>query len=265
MEWEWLKEFGKSMIKPLLGLSVLAIGLVMSYFQKLGLVRETACSILRASVQLLLIGFVLHYLFNLHTKVWMLGVYLFMTCVAGYTAGQRAEHVPRGKYVAGISIFAGTSVTLFVLIMLRTIPFTARYVIPIAGLMVGNTMRVTGITMKRLRDDIRMQKALVETALALGATPREATLQLVKRSLIIALCPTLDNAKTIGLVSLPGAMSGLILGGASPLEAIRIQLVIMNMVIGSGTVSSIVSTHLSRSSFFTEAYQLQTTVFNVSD
>lgn len=86
---------------------------------------------------------------------------LLQVSVAGYTAGQRAKHVPRGKYVAGASILAGTAVTMFVLVVLNVFPFTPRYIIPVAGMMVGNAMTVTGVTMKRLRDDIRTQMSLV--------------------------------------------------------------------------------------------------------
>lgn len=81
--------------------------------------------------------------------------------VAGYTAGQRAKHVPRGKYVAGMSILAGTAITMLLLVILRVFPFTPRYIIPVAGMMVGNAMTVTGVTMKKLRDDIKMQMNLV--------------------------------------------------------------------------------------------------------
>lgn len=88
--------------------------------------------------------------------------------VAGYTAGQRAKHVPNGKYAAGASILAGTSVTMFVLVVLRVFPFTPRYIIPVSGMMVGNAMTVTGVTMKRLRDDIKMQMSLVSIKVAAG-------------------------------------------------------------------------------------------------
>lgn len=223
-------------------------------------------------------------------------VTLLKVSVAGYTAGQRAKHVPRGKYVAGASILVGTSITMFLLIVLNVFPFTPRYIIPVAGMMVGNAMTVTGVTMKRLRDDIRTQMNLVgflshkcvvetlewsdfnsvgkliriygfwltqvETALALGATPRQATLQQVKRALVISLSPVLDNAKTVGLISLPGAMTGLIMGGASPLEAIQLQIVVMNFLIGASTISSILSTYLCWPAFFTKAYQLETKVFS---
>lgn len=262
MEWEWLIEFLKGMVKPVAATAVVLVAVLLSYLQKLGLEGEMVYSILRAFLQLSVIGFVLEFIFTQDKSIWILMAYLFMVVVAGYTAGQRAKHVPRGKYVAGASILVGTAVTMFLLVVLKVFPFTPRYIIPVAGMMVGNSMTVTGVTMKRLRDDIRTQMSLVETALALGATPRQATLEQVKRSLVIALSPVLDNAKTVGLISLPGAMTGLIMGGASPAEAIQLQIVVMNMLIGASTVSSIMSTYLCWPAFFTKAYQIQTTVFS---
>ncbi|KAK6126052.1 hypothetical protein DH2020_040166 [Rehmannia glutinosa] len=262
MDWEWVVEFLKGMIKPVAALAVVAVAVGLSYLQKLGMEGEMVYSILRAFLQLSVIGFVLQFIFDQDNAVWILIAYLFMVSVAGYTAGQRAKHVSRGKYVAGVSILAGTAITMFLLVILRVFPFTPRYIIPIAGMMVGNAMTVTGVTMKKLRDDIKIQMNLVETALALGATPRQATTQQVKRALVIALSPVLDNAKTVGLISLPGAMTGLIMGGASPLEAIQLQIVVMNMLIGAATISSIFSTYLCWPSFFTKAYQLETKVFS---
>lgn len=259
---EWLLTFLKGMIKPLAATAVVLVAVILSYMQNLGLGGEMVYSIVRAFLQLSVIGFVLQFIFSQDHAVWIILAYIFMVSVAGYTAGQRAKHVPRGKLVAGASILAGTAVTMFLLVILNVFPFTPRYIIPVAGMMVGNAMTVTGVTMKRLRDDIKVQMNLVETALALGATPRQATLQQVKRALIIALSPVLDNAKTVGLISLPGAMTGLIMGGASPLEAIQLQIVVMNMLIGASTVSSIMSTYLCWPAFFTKAYQLETKVFS---
>ncbi|KAI5560894.1 hypothetical protein BDE02_16G077200 [Populus trichocarpa] len=259
---EWLLTFLKGMIKPLAATAVVLVAVILSYMQNLGLGGEMVYSIVRAFLQLSVIGFVLQFIFSQDHAVWIILAYIFMVSVAGYTAGQRAKHVPRGKLVAGASILAGTAVTLFLLVILNVFPFTPRYIIPVAGMMVGNAMTVTGVTMKRLRDDIKVQMNLVETALALGATPRQATLQQVKRALVIALSPVLDNAKTVGLISLPGAMTGLIMGGASPLEAIQLQIVVMNMLIGASTVSSIMSTYLCWPAFFTKAYQLETKVFS---
>lgn len=259
---KWLIKFLKGMLKPLAATAVMLMAVILSYMQKLGLEGEMVYSIIRSFLQLSVIGFVLQFIFNQDHAVWIILAYLFMVSVAGYTAGQRAKQVPRGKFVAGASILVGTAVTLVLLVVLNVFPFTPRYIIPVAGMMVGNAMTVTGVTMKRLRDDIKVQMNLVETALALGATPRQATLQQVKRALIIALSPVLDNAKTVGLISLPGAMTGLIMGGASPLEAIQLQIVVMNMLIGASTVSSIMSTYLCWPAFFTAAYQLETKVFS---
>lgn len=261
MDLGWLVNFLKGMVKPVLALAVVLMAVILSYWQKLDLGWEMVYSIFRAFVQLSVIGFVLQFIFTQKNVTWIILAYLFMVAVAGYTAGQRAKHVPRGKYVAGVSILAGTAVTMLLLVVLNVFPFTPRYIIPVAGMMVGNSMTVTGVTMKRLRDDIKVQMNLVETALALGATPRQATIEQVKRALVIALSPVLDNAKTVGLISLPGAMTGLIMGGASPLEAIQLQIVVMNMLVGASTVCSIMSTYLCWPAFFTKAYQLETKVF----
>ncbi|XP_027366929.1 protein ALUMINUM SENSITIVE 3-like [Abrus precatorius] len=262
MDLSWMAEFVEGMAKPVAATVVVFVAVVLSFWQKLGLEWEMVYAMLRAFLQLSVIGFVLQFIFNQDNAGWIILAYLFMVCVAGYTAGQRAKQVPRGKYVAGASILIGTAVTMLVLVLLNVFPFTPRYIIPVAGMMVGNAMTVTGVTMKRLRDDIKTQMNLVETALALGATPREATHQQVKKALVLALSPVVDNAKTVGLISLPGAMTGLIMGGASPLEAIQLQIVVMNMLIGASTVSSIMSTYLCWPAFFTKAYQLETKVFS---
>ncbi|XP_078169161.1 UPF0014 membrane protein STAR2-like isoform X2 [Carex rostrata] len=257
------KEFLTGMLKPVAATALVVMAMALSYSQKLALEKEMLFAMARAFLQLSVIGFVLGFIFTQKNAGWILLAYLFMVSVAGYTAGERAKQVPRGKYIAGISILAGTSVTMLILVVLNVFPFTPRYIIPITGMMVGDAMTVTGVTMRKLHDDVKIQKNLVETALALGATPRQATLQQVKRSLSIALSPNIDHAKTVGLISLPGIMTGLIMGGASPIEAVQLQIVVMYMMIGSSTVSSILCTYLCWPAFFTKAYQLKYNVFSV--
>ncbi|XP_057549445.1 protein ALUMINUM SENSITIVE 3 [Amaranthus tricolor] len=262
MDQKWWINFLKGMLKPVAALTVVFLAVALSRFKKLEIEGEMIYSIFRAFLQLSIIGFVLQFIFNQGNISWIILAYLFMVSVAGYTAGQRAKHVPRGMYVAGASILVGTAVTMLLLVVLNVFPFTPRYIIPVAGMMVGNAMTTTGVTMKRLRDDIKLQINLVETALALGATPSQATVQQVKRALVIALSPVMDNAKTVGLISLPGAMTGMIMGGASPLEAIQLQIIVMNMLLGASTLSCIISTYLSWPYFFTKTYQLESKVFS---
>ncbi|KAF8658847.1 hypothetical protein HU200_059340 [Digitaria exilis] len=250
------------MLKPLAATGVVAMAVALTFTQRLGIEREMLVAIARSFVQLSAVGFVLQFIFSQKNAApWILLAYLFMVTVGGYTAGQRANLVPRGKYIAFVSILVGTMITMILLIALKIFPFTPRYMIPAAGMMVGNAMTVTGVTMKKLREDIKIDKNLVETALALGATPREATLQQVKRSVGIALSPGIDNAKTGGLIALPGAMTGLIMAGASPLEAIQVQIIAKNMIMAASTVSSILSTYLCWPAFFTKAFQLKDEVF----
>ncbi|XP_048548974.1 UPF0014 membrane protein STAR2-like [Triticum urartu] len=255
------RDFAIGMLKPLAATVVVAMAVALSFTQRLGVEAEMLYAIARSFLQLSVIGFVLHFIFTQSSALWILLAYLFMVTVAGYTAGRRARQVPRGGYIAGVSILAGTAVTMFLLVVLSVFPFTPRYIIPVAGMMVGNAMTVTGVTMKKLHEDVKTQRSLVETALALGATPRQATVQQVRRSLVIALSPVIDNAKTVGLIALPGAMTGLIMGGASPLEAIQLQIVVMNMLMGASTVSSILSTYLCWPAFFTKAFQIDDSVF----
>lgn len=105
----------------------------------------------------------------------------------------------------------------------------------------------------------------IETALSLGATPRQAILQPVKRSVSIALSPVMDSAKTVGLITLPGAMSGMIVGGSSPLQAIQMQIVVTNMLIGASTLSSIICAYLCWPAFINSNIQLEYTVFAADD
>jgi putative ABC transport system permease protein len=103
--------------------------------------------------------------------------------VAGYTAGQRANQVPRGKYIAFVSILVGTAITMILLLMLKVFPFTPRYIIPAAGLMVGNAMTVTGIAMKKLQEDVTIQKNQVSYYTSPLATWRHAMRHLIFFSL----------------------------------------------------------------------------------
>ncbi|XP_066383477.1 UPF0014 membrane protein STAR2-like [Miscanthus floridulus] len=261
----FLRDFLVGMLKPAASIAVVALAVMLSFTQRLGVEGETLYAVARSFVQLLLIGFVLHFIFvQKNTTPSILLTYLFMVTVASYTAGKRAKQVPRGKHIAFVSILVGTGTSMILLVLLKVFPFTPRFsvvMIPISGMVIGNAMTITGVAMKQLQQDIKTHKNLVETALALGATPRQATLQQIRTSQEIALSPGIDNAKTQGVINLPGAMTGLIMAGASPLEAIQVQIVLKNMLMAASTVSSIVSSFLCWPAFFTKTFQLKEEVF----
>ena len=160
--WKIWQDFAGGMLRPILALAVVAAAITVSFTQKLGIEREMAYSIARAFIQLSIIGFVLEFIFTQTNVAWIFLAYCMMVTVAGYTAGKRAKHVPNGAYVSGASIFVGTSLTMALLVALQVFPFTPRYIIPVAGMMVGNAMTVTGVTLKRMREDMRLQHARLD-------------------------------------------------------------------------------------------------------
>ncbi len=232
----------------------LAIGI--SRWQKVELEKDMLLAVGRAFVQLIAIGYALDLIFRARGPLWILLVVGIMISIAGHTAGRRGQGVPRSRRVATASISLGAISTLGLLIVLQIFPFEPRFIIPIAGMIVGNAMTVTGLVMTRLRDDLKSQRAQIEAALALGATQRQAADGQLRRALATGMTPIVDNTKTVGLIALPGAMTGMILAGASPLEAVQLQVIVMYMLIGAAAFSGLTAAFLTHQQFFTKAHQL---------
>jgi putative ABC transport system permease protein len=117
-------------------------------------------------------------------------------------------------------------------------------------------MNVCSLVMRRIRDEVNGRRLEIETALALGATRRQAADPYLRMALHSGMVPIIDSTKTVGLIQLPGAMTGMILAGASPLEAVQLQMIVMYMLIGAAAFSGLSAAFLSYRQFFTEAHQL---------
>ena len=185
----------------------------------------------------------------------MAGMVLF----AAWTSARRARDVPLAFLVAAVAVGVAAVATLGLLLMLRIVPATARYLIPLGGMVIGNSMNAASLTMTRIRDDVAEQRPKVEAALALGATSRQAVAPILRTALQRALIPLIDATKTTGIIFLPGAMVGMIIAGANPLEAVRLQIVVLYMLLGSVSIAAILVGTLSYRSFFTPRHQLRTT------
>ena len=238
--------------------SLVLVGLALgiSRWQRVGLEKDMLVAVGRAFIQLIAIGYALDLIFAAHGPLWILLVVSIMVTIAGYTAGQRGRGVPHSKRVATASVSVGAALTLGLLVTLQVFPLEPRFIIPIAGMIVGNSMTVTGLVMARLRDDLKLQRPQIEAALALGATRGQATSRQLRRALTTGMTPIVDNTKTVGLISLPGAMTGMILAGASPLEAVQLQIIVMYMLIGAAAFGGLTATFLTYRQFFTKAHQL---------
>lgn len=152
----------------------------------------------------------------------------------------------------------GSAITLGALLVLGIVSTQARVVVPVGGMIVSSAMQATGVALRRLREDAHGARAAVEARLALGLPGREAFLPHRRSALRTALLPAIDGTKVVGLISLPGAMTGLILAGVDPLTAIRYQIVVMYMLLAATTLAALAATRAAERTLFDDAHRLIT-------
>src|SRR5262249_15907035 len=145
--------------------------------------------------------------------------------------------------------------TLALVLALGVFPATARYLVPVGGMVIGNAMTASAVALNRLSDDVRNAAARIEATLALGATSTEAIRPIARRRLRAGMIPLIDSTKTTGLIFFPGTMVGMLLAGASPVDAVRLQLVLLYVLLGAVAVATLLAVLLSRRAFFSAEHQ----------
>ena len=238
-------------------LVLVAIAMALSWRERLDLERDMTVACIRAFVQLMAIGYVIHLIFSAESFVWVVLMILAMLAFAAVTSGRRARRLQGSVTLMFIAIGVSTAVTLGLMLALGIIPAGARYVIPIGGMIVGNSMNVASVTALRLLEDAHGRRAQIEAALALGASPRQSVQGLVRRAVRLAMVPVIDSTKTMGIVFLPGAMTGMILAGANPLDAVRLQVVVMFMLLAAVSLTATLVATLGPRRLFTPQQQLR--------
>ena len=244
------------LLRVLLAAVFVVIAAGVSRWQHAELERDLAIATVRSFVQLILIGYALELIFNQNNPFFTIGILVIMVTIAGRTSGARVRRLPAAGRIAMVSIGVGTLLTLGLLLLLGVFEFVPQDVIPIGGMIVGNSMSVATLVMTRLYDDIRDQRLIIETQLALGATSRQASLTQFRRAIRSAMIPIVDTTKTVGLITLPGAMTGMILAGASPLQAVQLQIIVMYMLVGAATFAGLIAAYLTYRQLFTAGHQL---------
>jgi putative ABC transport system permease protein len=220
-------------------LVALAIGL--SLWQGLGVHRELGWATVRATIQLLAVGVVLVFVIDpARSLFWSWSWVALMIVFAGVVARRRAPEVPSVLPLALVAFTAATAVTLGVVFALGIFPLEARVLVPLAGMIVGNSMNATVLVARRLIDEIRDKRAEVEARLSLGHASSYASKPYVRKSLRMALIPQIETTKAVGLVFLPGAMTGLILAGVDPFDAVLVQAAIMFIILASVSITTTV-------------------------
>jgi putative ABC transport system permease protein len=223
-----------------IALALAAAGL--SRVQRIGLERDLLITALRAIVQLTVVGLVVTVVFE-HVGLAALFV-LVMLGAAAWTSGRRLRGIDHGIARAGAAIATGAASGLVPLLASGGFDTTPRELIPVAGILIGGAMAATSVTGRRVLDDVGDQMAEIETRLLLGVTARTALGPVVVRGVRTGLISVLDQTKNVGLVTLPGTFVGLVLGGADPAEAARVQLVVLLSLLAVELVAALVCARL---------------------
>lgn len=225
----------------LLGVVVLVTAaVVILRLAEVGLGWLPIVAIVRAIVQLALIALILQGALN---AWWSVAAFIaLMLTTASLTSLRRARDLPRGPVGAVVGVVVGALVTLTLVLALGLVDREFERVIAIAGIVIGNSMTIATLSMRRFAANLRTGVGEVEAWLSLGARPRRSVQRLRQDSIREALLPGLDQTKNTGLVTLPGAFVGALFGGASPLEAAEFQIVVLAALVLAGTVTAVLST-----------------------
>ena len=230
------------MTDVLLALVLVALAIVLSRAQRLGLESELVVSVLRAIIQLGALTAVIHVVFD---HLGLAGVFLVvMLAAAAYTSGRRLRGVSGALWLAAMTIGASALVAMSILFGTGVFPLEPQYLIPIGGMLIGNSMTAVSLAGARLRDEITDKRLEIESRLALGVPARVALRPYARRAAAASLIPTIDSTKNVGLIFLPGAFVGMMLAGASPTEAAEVQLVVLFMLLGAVSVAGMLITVL---------------------
>lgn len=236
---------------------LLVIPIIISYKEGLHIIKDLIVATVRAVVQLIILGFLLHYIFKINDK-WLLVLCVFVIIVnASWNTISRSSPVMHYVFlISFVAIFVGTALPLAGTIATGAIQFTANEVIPIGGMLANNGLIAINLAYQNLDRAFVQDGTNIESKLSLAATPKLASKGAIRESIRLAIVPTIDSVKTYGLVSIPGMMTGLIIGGVPPLQAIKFQLLVVFIHTTATIMSALIATYLSYGQFFNARHQL---------
>jgi len=238
-------------------LVLVAIAAAISRWRGAGLEADIGIAVVRSFVQLTAIGFVITAIFDEDSLLLVVALLAVMVVFGAFTARARARHVPGALTPLLVALALSATATLGLVLGLGIFPAEPRYLVPVGGMVIGNAMTASAVALNRLGDEMRTEAPRVEATLALGPTSRRAAAPSVRRALRSGTIALVDSTKTTGLIFFPGTMVGMLLAGASPTDAVRLQLILLYTLLGSVSISALTATLLAYRNFFTPAAQLR--------
>jgi putative ABC transport system permease protein len=238
-------------------LALVALAIAVSYWRGTGLENEIVVAVVRSFIQLTAIGYVIQAIFD-EDSLWLVVALLAVMVIFGaFTARRRAKRVPDALWPLVAALGTAGALTLVLVVALNVFEPTPRYLVPVGGMVIGNAMTSAAVALNRLGDEMTDRAREIEATLALGATATAAAAPSLRRSLRSGTIQIIDQTKTTGLIFFPGTMVGMLLAGAEPTDAVRLQLILLWVLLGAVAVSALIATSLAYRNFFTPAHQLR--------
>lgn len=232
------------------------IPLVLSKTLRLDLEKDTLVATIRSIIQLIAIGYILKFVFESDSFIYILLMVLLMIVAATLNVRKKGKAIPGITWKVAVTLVFVEVLTQGILIGFNITPATAQYVIPISGMVIGNSMVLAILFLNRFTAEIESHEDQIELILSLGGTPKQAIHTRLMQAIKTSMIPTIESQKTMGLVQLPGMMSGQIIAGADPIQAVQFQLLIVFLILTTAAVTSIALGFLSYPTLFNDRYQL---------
>ncbi|WP_449540330.1 ABC transporter permease [Ferdinandcohnia sp. Marseille-Q9671] len=244
-----------STISLVIALVFVLIPIFLSKTFKLGLEKDTTIAVVRSIIQLFAVGYILKFVFDSESIIYILLMVVVMIVAATLNARKKGKSIEGITWKIAITLIFMEVLTQTILLGFSIIPPTAQYIIPISGMVVGNSMVLSILFLNRFTAEVDTHQEQTELILSFGGTPKQAIHTQLITSIKASMIPTIESQKTIGLVQLPGMMSGQIIAGASPIQAVQFQLLVLFLLLTTAAVTSTMLGFLSYPTLFNQRMQ----------
>jgi len=234
-------------------LALIAVAIAVSFWRRAELEQDIAVAVVRSFLQLTAVGYVIQAIFDTNS-LWLVAALLAgMVAFGAWTA----HGLPNSGGPIVLALGVAAAVTLGIVLALKIFKAEPRYLVPVGGMVIGNSMTAVAVALNRLADEMHEGRRQIEAMLALGATSFQAARAAVARSLRSGMIPLIDSTKTTGIVFFPGTMVGMLVAGAQPVDAVRLQIVLLWVLLGAVALAGLIAVSLGYRGFFTDAHQLR--------
>ncbi|MHA2294398.1 MAG: ABC transporter permease [Candidatus Hodarchaeales archaeon] len=230
---------------------------LISRWQALRMGRSYIIAFTRGFIQLILVAFILEIIFDLEELVLLLIALVVMSLLAAQSSAQRFPDYPNILIIQAMSITVSSIIVMGISSTIGIIDLKGEFVIPMGGMVISNSMVISGIVLERIFSDISKQKGQIEAALSLGASVNQACKPILRDAFRAGVLPTTNRVAILGIVSIPGLMSGMIIGGMNPTLAAIYQIIIFLMILAAGMMAELIAGYYFIKQLFTKQIQLK--------